>query len=263
MAMILQHYKDFGARVIGDVDILVKKSDLPRVLGLLQQGGWVPNVARFDHNNPEHLLRWHALNLTHPEGMRIDVHWSFIEENCPALDEAVFNKATLLENNIYVPSPTHLFLQVCVHGVKYSPVPLIRWVADAMTLLRGSEINWEEMVSLASKAHICLPLSQAIRYLQDHFQANIPQEIIGAMQKTPSMRFERWEYHLNCQKYRDLANWVRYCLNRDYLTAGSQIRHIFKYLQTTARLKSLWQVPFYAPYWVFKRLYRLMRSLVQ
>jgi len=88
MAMTLHYYRDFGVRVMGDIDVLIAKEQLPIVLPLLQSAGWQQFGTRFDLTNPDHLRRWHALSFTHPKGMNLDLHWSFIQENSPELDRA-------------------------------------------------------------------------------------------------------------------------------------------------------------------------------
>ena len=254
IAMILHFYRDFGVRVIGDIDILVKKEKVALACAILKSNGWLPNVPRFDVTNIEHLKKWHALNFTHPSGLCIDLHWSFIQENCPVLDKSVWDNARNSENrHLKVPSPTDLLLQACIHGTKYSPIPLIRWIPDAIALLKTSEIDFERLGDLARKAHICLPISLALRYLAEQFHAPIPQNTLEQLEKAPLLKLEKAEYRFNTLGYLELGAWARYCLNRGYLTKRSRILHLFSYLQTTARLKSPWQIPFFAIYWVVKQ----------
>lgn len=255
MAMILHHYQDFGMRVIGDVDILVRKDQLPIIDPILRSSGWKQNVSRFNLQNPEHLNRWHALNLMQADGTDIDLHWSFIQENCPKLDEAVLKDA-VQNGKFYVPCATDLLLQTCVHGVKYSPVPLIRWIPDAMTILRRSEINWDRLVELGKEARLCLPLSSALQFLADQFDAPIPQTTIQKLKEVTPSRLEQLEYKYSLNGYGEVSCWFRYCLNRGYESFLSQALHLHKYLATTARLPTAWLIPIFAVYWIFKRAIR-------
>ena len=263
MAMILSFYRDFGMRVIGDVDILIEREQLPIAAPFLRESGWEQTYTRIDEKNQEHLKKWHALNFTHPNGLLLDLHWSFIQENSPAMDLAVLRDATPLKNlGLYVPSPTDLLLQTCIHGVKYSPVPLIRWVADAMSILKTSEqpIQWDRFIELANYAHICRPLYFALQYLVQHFDAPIPQDALLKLQAHPSTRLERLEYQFSARGLPHVAAWYRYCLNRGLLTIRAQILHLHKYLQLTARLKSPWYIPPYVIYWIFRRIYRFIKT---
>lgn len=282
MAMTHHYYRDFGVRVMGDIDILIHRDELSMLAPLLQSTGWKQTYSRIDLKNQEHLNRWHALNFTHPEGMKLDLHWSFIQEHCPFLDDAVYKsskplatpslhthlaykqKSSSLCNGpfqgIDIPNPTDLFLQTCLHGIKPSPVPLIRWVADAMTIIRWDQkqIDWDRLVELSNQANVSLQLSLACQYLKEEFNAPIPQNTIQQLQQSPTIRLQSLEYQANNRRSPFLAAWYRYSLKQGHLTIRSQWIHLHKYLQITARLKSPWLIPFYGIYWIFKRIFRYL-----
>ena len=265
MAMILRYYKDFGARVIGDVDILIPRSEAPFAVALLRSSGWSEACLIFDPQNGDFMKRYHGVNFVHPTGLNLDLHWGFIPETTPLLDESVLKHSQLVQTSeiaLRIPSPTDLLLQTCVHGLKPSPVPLIRWIPDAMTILNASlpEIDWDRMVYLARKARICRPLHLALRYLIEEFEAPIPEYALEKL--TPSFRLEYWEFWFHSHGSPYAARWCRFCLQEDHLTLGRQILHLPRFLQTTAHLKSPWAIPFYGLYWIGKRLYRrLVRFL--
>ena len=265
MSMILHYYRNFGMRVLGDIDILIERKELPLVDAILQLSGWRSNPAPgFDIHNQEHLNRWHALHFTHSENMHLDLHWSFIEENSPFLDRAVLDQSRPLCSNpiISIPDPGDLLLQTCLHGVKYSPVPLIRWIPDAMTLLNqaSKEIDWERLIDLANRARICTPLSLAFQYLVENFDAPIPLFVHKKLKRASSIRLEHLEYWSHAQGHHNIAAWCRFCLNGGHLGWVRQILCTPKYLQSTARLQSLWHLPFFLIYWIGKRFYRKIKS---
>lgn len=261
MAMIHYYYRDFGMRVIGDIDILIPKEQLHLIDLILQDSKWKQNVPRFNLKNREHLNRWHSLNLIHSKGMNLDLHWSFIQENSSLLDQSVIQNCIPI-GHFYIPSPTHLLLQTCVHGVKYSPIPLIRWISDAMTIFKRSsqQINWEQLIDLAKGAKVSLPLSSALQFLIQTFEAPIPESVIQNLKQIPCSRLEHLEYHCHTRGYRDTAYWFRYCLNQGYTSLKNQILHLHKYLQISARLSSVWLIPFFGVYWIFKKCYLKIRS---
>lgn len=252
MAMILGHYHDFGVRVMGDVDILVPRSSLPLAISLLEERGW-KRTFPFDPTREEHLKRWNGAGFLHEKSFRLDLHWRLLLESSPELDEESFTHAKPTDREgIYLLGPTELLLQTCVHGMKWSPVPLIRWVADAMTLLKKEAIDWERLEDLAKKSSVCRPLALAFRYLAQEFGASIP--ILERLQKSPSLRLENLELWLHLRGRPYFAGWIRSCLRERKRTLWSQLCHLPKYLQATALLKSLWHIPFYALYWIAKRL---------
>jgi hypothetical protein len=255
IAMILAHYQDLGARPIGDIDVLVRIEDLPTVQEIFRKNGMRSSDPRLDLQNKEQLSRWHAISFWDKEGRDIDLHWYFIHEQSLALDQAVMRHKIPFES-YFIPSPTHLFLQTCIHGSKFSPIPLIRWVADAMTLLRRSLIEWDALIDLAKEAHIAYPMAHALEYLVEEFNAPIPDAALSSLRSLPVHRLIISEHKAHSRGSTYLAGWHRFCINRQLWSEGRQALHIHKYLQITARLKSAWMIPFFAILWIFRRIGR-------
>lgn len=241
MALILHHYHNFGVRLIGDIDILIDRSHVPLAYSLLINSGWQCQLRRLDPHNSGQLSRWHAANFTHPDGMNLDLHWSLLTESNPALDQEVLKA---VPPGIQPLSPTDLLFQTCVHGYKKSTAPLIRWVPDALTLLK-LPIDFTRLFHLAQTAKLTLPLSEALNYLKTNFNAAIPPLL-------PKPTFlEIREFNANLRGNLALAEFYRSRLNK---------RPLLRYLQHTASLPTVWHVPLYAPYWVLKRIYRLLKK---
>ena len=263
IAMIVGYYKDFGARVIGDIDLLIPRSNAETAVSILLSTGWRSLLPRLDVQCAEQLDRWHAVNFVHKEGMNIDLHWSLSLESSAPLDSAVLQAAVPLAKNpltLYLPNPGDLLLQTCIHGIKQCRVPLIRWVADALVLLKQSEkeIDWDRLVYLARQSHLCLSLSAAFDYLINRFNAPIPSSVVTDLDKNTPTSLEIREYWANARGYKNLAGWHRFCLKRGHLSAQSQLLHIHQYLQFSSLVKSPWQLPFFGLYWVFTRSIRYL-----
>ncbi len=241
MALILDHYRDFGIRVIGDIDILIDPAHLPLAHSLLIEWGYRCIHPRFDPQNPSQLSRWHAVNYIHPSGLNLDLHWSLLLETAPALTAEILKS---IPPGIHSASPTDLFFQTCIHGYKKSTGPLIRWVPDALTLLNHSSIDFSRLFKLAQDIHLTLSFSSALTHLIQHFGAEVPP-----FHPQPS-RNEVREFRANLRGNIYLAAYYRARLRK---------RSLIHYLQHTANLTSAWMIPFYAPCWVLKRLYRLLK----
>ena len=255
IAMILHYYNDFGVRILGDIDIFLERAEAISLTPFLRKEGWkAAPFSRFDITNRDHLNRWHALNFTHASGLHLDLHWSFIEENIHLLDEAVLNEAVPFFPPLYVPSATDLFIQICVHGMKPSKVPLIRWIPDAVILLRQGDIHWERFIELAEKSHLSKLLSLALSYLAKEFEVPIPVTALEKLSRISPLRLESLEYWCHGKNYSPFAAWCRYFLNHQYFTLWDQLIHIPHYVQVTARLKSPWHVPLFVLYWPLKRI---------
>lgn len=242
MALILDHYRDFGVRVIGDIDILIDPYHAPLAHSLLLDWGWRCVLPRFDPKNPFQLSRWHAVNYIHPSGLNLDLHWSLILESTPALTKEILKG---IPPGIHSLDPTDLFFQTCIRGNKKSTAPLIRWVPDALTLLSHSSVDFPRLFKLAEDHHVTLSLSSALTYLTKSFGATIPP---FNPQTSP---YEVREFRANLRGNIYLAGYYR---------ARLRNHSLIHYLQHTANLTSPWMIPFYAPCWVCSRLYRFLKK---
>jgi Uncharacterised nucleotidyltransferase len=266
MAMIVQYYRDFGIRVMGDIDIMISKEHLPLVASLLQSWGWQTSPLPIDFTDPNQLALRRSVNFVHDMKLNIDLHWGLIAESTPLLDRNALEYAQPIDIEglrLYIPSPTDLFLQACVHGLKQSSVPLIRWVADAVTILNCAEkeIDWPRLALQAKETCLRYQLHLGLHYLIEPFKAPISKEFVQSLAE--NSRLERFEHWSNMRGHWLIAGWCRYCLKEDLHSLPSQLLGTIKYLQLTAHLKSPYYIPFYAIYWIFKRLYRLSKRIVQ
>jgi hypothetical protein len=238
MAMLLNHYPNFGVRVIGDIDILIDPAHLPRAYSTLIALGWSCKFWKLNLQKPSQFSLWHAANFIHPSGLHLDLHWSLLLECTPTLTSELLQHYS---PGIQPANPTHLLFQTCVHGNKKSSAPLIRWIPDALTLLK-TPIDFPALFALAQRTHLTLPLSASLSYLATHFNASIPP-----LPCKPTF-LERCEFRANLRGHICLAAYFRSRLQKQPL---------FHYLQSAANLTSPWFIPLFAPYWVIRRLYRL------
>jgi hypothetical protein len=243
MALVLHHYRDFGARVMGDIDILIDRKYITQAFSTLLKMGWICTMPRFNPENPHQLHRWNGVNLTHTSGLNLDLHWSFLLESNLELDREIINAQS---PGIQPLEPTALFFQTCIHGNKKSTAPLIRWIPDALTLLQSS-IDFTKLFTMAKNAHLTLPLSRALSHLSTNFGAPVPQ-----MTPEPTT-LEIRELNANLKGNIYLAAYFR---------SRMRNRSLFHYLQHTANLPSLWLVFPYIPYWILKRIYRLIKGIL-
>lgn len=242
MAMILSHYKDFGARTLGDIDFLIDPVHVPLAHKLLSSWGWECKLPRFNPQNPYQLTRWHSANYTHPSGLYLDLHWSLLLETPPALTQAVLQS---IPQGIHPVGSNFLFFQTCIHGYKKSTAPLIRWIPDAVYLLKNP-IDFPFLFKLAKEARLTLPFSSALTVLKNFCPMHIP-----TFSLKPSLT-EKLELWANMKGRTYLAGYFRSRLR------GESLLH---YLQHTANLPTVWHVPLYAPYWIVKRIGDLLHRL--
>ena len=151
MALVVSAYRDAGTRPMSDIDVLVPLGQVAHATRLLQEAGWKPSspvtpaMTRLSHSVP-------FLNPPHPP---LDLHWHVFEECCRATDDNDFWAAsvpvTIGGAPTRIPAAEDQLLQVCVHGEKWVKVPGVRWIADAMLLIRHAPKRFEQRFSVRDR----------------------------------------------------------------------------------------------------------------
>ncbi len=194
-ALTLLHYKEYGVRPMADLDVLVPASQAVHAADLLGRAGW----AVCEGFTGDDLLFRHAVKLTHGSGKELDLHWHVLPDSCrPDSDTDFWDgavPATMNGVSTNALNPSDTLLHVIVHGVNWNREPPIRWIADAMAVLRGSDfqIDWTRFLSQAKKHLVSLRVKEALRYLRGTYQASVPAAVVaglGGIRISPVERFE-------------------------------------------------------------------------
>ena len=186
MALSVLHYRDMALRPMSDLDILVPEHSAQDVVERLLGEGWSSVYYLPSASRKRYFYRHtHAFPLEHPHYGCLDLHWH-------VLAEATFKDADLPFWQDSVPlavnkirsralNPTDQLIHACVHGFTSNVVSPIRWIADAIVILRNSDIDWTRLVRLARELHITLPLAACLTFLRARFSTQIPEETTGEL----------------------------------------------------------------------------------
>lgn len=162
-------YGDLGSRPMSDVDILIDVPMVERAHQFLTAQGWQTEEVP----TPDRLRFAYAMTYRHPEGGMLDVHWYPCEAFCshafePA-DLGEWDEITLLGGRYAVLSPTLNLFCTIFHGVEWNHLSPVRWVADALLIMRTQAIDWAEIYRLAEKYHCLPPIAMGLKFLE-HFE---------------------------------------------------------------------------------------------
>ena len=153
-ALSVLHYRDKGIRPMSDVDILVPEDVAGDVIDRLQRDGW--SAADYCSEAPRNSYFYrhiHAIALAHPQHGEFDLHWHVLHAaTFPGADSAFWADSVPLSLNTIATralNPTDQLLHVCVHSFNPTGVAPIRWIADALTILRTSQMDWSRLVRSA------------------------------------------------------------------------------------------------------------------
>ncbi|WP_161958709.1 nucleotidyltransferase family protein [Ferruginivarius sediminum] len=198
-------YGDPDARVVGDLDILVRPEDWRRLVDFLGAAGY-----RF---MPAPLPRWGFISdaslapCISPDGaVNVDIH---LKPDCYPLSrglsaEAVLGAGCRIEEDAYaLPALEHVLLLAISNASKDKFGPFaVKQLADALVLLRdhGGELDWEEILWRVRRAR----LWRAFRVTLALFLAlGLPRECLPRNLHAPVDRVKGGEFE------RLVAAWSR------------------------------------------------------
>ncbi len=241
-ALIVTHYKSYGLRPMSDGDILVKEHDVATAIDVLTARGWTfePPAVGIALNSL--MAARHAVALRDAKSNEIDLHWHVLQENCqPGADRSFWEGSVEIEiagERTRTLNDTDQLLHVCVHGARWNEMPPMRWVADAMMILRHSPaIDWELLVRQAQDRLLVLPLRSTITYLARAFDAPIPDAVLAHLRSGAASRQERLEFRYRSRDYRTRLfgylplMWFDYLRTRTPLANDNRVLGFATYLK--------------------------------
>lgn len=158
---------DPTARLVGDMDVLVRPRDRDRLIETLAAQGYAFRVSDLPpwgfmprHSYAPFISRVGVVNL--------DIHIAPDEDplarGLPA--EAVFAAAQRLEAAIKVPAPSHALMIAVSNAAKDKFGPLsARKLVDATLLVRAPELDWDQVREIATAARMGKPLAVLMHLL--------------------------------------------------------------------------------------------------
>ncbi len=197
-ALIPLYYRDSGLRPMADSDVLVHFEHADRATAVLRELGFNP----YYENPQRQMLVVHSTPFDDPTGRQLDLHWHVMWECWHADDdEGYWKRSVPVEiHNVRTRAldPTDQLLHVCWHGARWDETPPIRWIADAVTILRtaSEQIDWARLVDQARGRHLSLQLYDCLNYLRSELDMPIPAETLKALIDIPVFINERLGYRI-------------------------------------------------------------------
>lgn len=197
-ALAIGTYPKSGLRPMVDVDVLVPfdaADEAGRVLGRLGAAATSkdPGGRRAMLHGTEHLLEVGGRPLA------VDVHRSALWEGRRAGDDDAFR-----ERSVPVPGregarmlcPADELLVACVHGLRWSQVRPVYWIADAVMLVRDARrpVEWGLLVGEARRRRLARPVGAALRFLAEAFGAPVPASAIAELESAGRKLRDRLEF---------------------------------------------------------------------
>jgi hypothetical protein len=194
-ALGITYYDSIALRPMADLDVLIKPKDIFKAATLLESKGWSP----YYKNLPSLFEIIHSCPFYDVEKKEFDLHWRLMgdcwnaDKNDVFWESAVPVKYNSLTAETLCPTD-HLF-HVCCHGARYNPVPPIRWIADAIMILRApAEIDWPRLYQLGQIYRLNMTLFHTLSYLKETFNPSIPKDYLDQVKQLPKTQLEKMRF---------------------------------------------------------------------
>jgi hypothetical protein len=199
-----RYYGEHGVRPMDDLDVVVPPAHAEQALALLREDGWTsrrPDVA-------QRLRFRHSADLQHPDGGAVDLHWHVFNEFTGARDEgaACWDTAEPLRlagRDTRALAPTDELLLACSHGLRWSPVAPIRWLADVASICAsaGDRLDGERLRRSAGARDLVTPVAETAGWLRDALGTTLPPAL-DAMVRVRPRRRDRWAHRVRMAPHR-------------------------------------------------------------
>ena len=210
--LALDYYRDPGLRPMTDFDLLVRPADARRAIGLLADIGWQPE-RRVDEPYV-HML--HGVSLHDPAGRTLDLHWAIHEDDVrPDADDEAWSTARPLtvggvETRMLAPAP--LLVQALAGGSKWAADPAVRWVADAVLIIRRDGVDWDAFVDEVIRRHFVVRSRACLAYLNAALDVIVPTAVSDRLADQEVSMLERLEHQVRTRTHPRMGELPRYWL---------------------------------------------------
>jgi hypothetical protein len=188
VALSTLYYPEPGTRSMTDLDVLVPRADVRAAMEVVR-GRMQPSDPRAE----ERVSVQHAITFHDPAGRELDLHWYSLYR--PSRDDEFWTAAQPLDIGGMTAKalcPADQLLHVCAHGAWWHRSPTVRWVADAVLVLRAEDaLDWERFCRQATEREVSLSVADALGYLRSRFGAPVPAEIPDELRRAPASASQR------------------------------------------------------------------------
>lgn len=182
--LLMNLYDNRGLRMMGDVDLLVYKTDIPTCTKLMQSDGYSPIEGLYMPDADDH---YHGFPLVHDRhNIRFEIHERLADD--PILDtQAIIEdsvKVQLEEGVVRVPSKTHFIIHNILHhqvfdnGIAGENI-LLYQLLDLYTIRETFEqqLDWKTIgaffIKHSHQKAFCFPLDMLKKYFHQRYPKNI------------------------------------------------------------------------------------------
>lgn len=276
-ALLETVYGNLALRPMDDLDLLVRREDVPQAITLFSALGYTPAAearpgATLNYSHAQLLRKnvtpsWRSGQaLSEVNGPRaitlpLEIHWRLLESPSydPRLDMSWFwqsTKSVMIDgHSALIFAPSAQLFHLCIHlWLHHHGEGMLRWF-DIASLIRTHQpqIDWEQLLEQAQACHLLLPLQHTLPRITTEWGVPIPNEVIQKLQTLKASAIEaRLFSRLAPPNHSVLRSLVIELANLPTWSQRLQFTRnsIFpspEYMQRRYQISEIW-LPFYYPY---------------
>lgn len=210
-------YETMSLRPMVDFDLLVGPSNAMGALKLLECLDWRVVPGQFRPRAPIELAVRPAccFKASHNPDVEVDLHWRLLwARYSEAAEKALWARAVqfVIEGaEAFAPCSADMLVHVCAHAARWNELPLVRWVLDAVLLVRSGAVDWTHLLAQTERLGLSLPLYEALRYLRTTMRVAIPDLVINNLARSRVKSIERLLFQI---EFRPAYEWSIFCTLR-------------------------------------------------
>ncbi len=181
-------YGDIALRQSGDIDLLIRPHDLPRIREIVKDLGYIPHSPLSTDQESCYLKSGYECAFDGAAGRNLlEVHWA-IQPRFYAVDfdvEGLFQRAVTLSvagHAMKTPSAEDSFLILSLHAAKHVWGRLI-WLCDLDRIMKLPELNWDRIATQAIRLGIVRILRVTMLLATALLGASIPLSAESSLPK--------------------------------------------------------------------------------
>lgn len=192
--LALAGYGDLSLRQFCDLDLIVRRTDVPRAADIMEASGYQLTPALSKAQQKFMLRTGCNLPFTRYERrLIVELHWAVAARNfsqpfAPEVFLEHYRETVVNGTSIKTLLPEDLLLSLCVHGAKHLWERL-SWLADVSELIAAEKnLNWQQLISSARHSGCERLLFLGLRLAQELLGVALPPEVEKAIELEPGVK---------------------------------------------------------------------------
>jgi hypothetical protein len=198
-ALVTVHYKDMGARTMGDFDVLVPQTQFLIAAQALEASGWTGLFSAKDFD-----ARFgHAFTFKDGQGNFLDLHVHVLHftprEDADELFWANSVPMSLPGVETRTLCADDFILHLAVHGMRWVPYLPLRWIPDIAYVISNGYPNWNRLLQMTQYLHASLAVTAVLEYINENQLASVPESVLTSLRAIPIDPWEQKRFELNAR----------------------------------------------------------------